>query len=409
MYESSQFAHGAKLALIELFGLEPEQVRVISRHVGGGFGSKGQPRPQMVLAVMAAQASGRPVKVALTRRQMFPISGYRTPTIQRVRLGADRDGRLLAWEHQAYSQTSTVSEFTEPSTTGTRIMYAAENRFNSHHIVRLDVPSPGFCRAPGEAPGFFALESALDELAVACGVDPVELRIRNEPELDPNTGQPFSTRNLVACLREGPRGSGGSSGGAGGTAAGSSATAWRPRCTRPTRCPRRRGSARGTARTSSWRSTRRTSAQARAPRSGRSPRTSSGAVRQRARRARGLALPYAIGAFGSMGTNSWGHAIVLACRALRARLDALDGELPPDGILAEADTTTALRRAASYSSSAYGAQFAQVRVDADSGEVRVSRLLGVFAAGRIINPRMVRSQLVGGMTWGSRWRFTRRA
>ncbi|HEY6032169.1 MAG TPA: molybdopterin cofactor-binding domain-containing protein, partial [Gaiellaceae bacterium] len=203
VYESTQYPHGFRGALAALFGLELDQVRVISPNVGGGFGSKGSPRPQVVVAAMAAQMIGRPVKISLTRREMFPISGHRPPTIQHIRVGANTDGTMTAWEHVSYSQTSQLNEFCEPCTTGARTMYAAPDRFNTHWVVRLDVPSPGFCRAPGEAPGFFALESALDELAQQVGVDPVELRIRNEPDRDPDTGEEFSSRNLVACLQEG--------------------------------------------------------------------------------------------------------------------------------------------------------------------------------------------------------------
>src|SRR5205823_12711176 len=136
-------------------------------------------------------------------QQMFAVTGYRTPTIQRVRLGAGRDGRLTAIAHDVVEQTSTVDEFAEQTAVVTRMMYAAPNRRTSHRLAALDVPTPSWMRAPGECPGMYALESALDELAIACGLDPVELRIRNEPEVDPESGHRFSTRNLIACLREG--------------------------------------------------------------------------------------------------------------------------------------------------------------------------------------------------------------
>src|SRR3954453_1944123 len=178
VYESTQSATTTRSTLADLFGLDPEQVRVISEHVGGGFGSKGTPRPQVGVAAVAAKVAGRPVKVALTRQQMFALVGYRTPTIQRVRLGASRDGMLSAIAHDAFEQTSTVKEFAEQTTTPTRVMYAGENRLTTHRLVALDVPTPSWMRAPGECPGMFALESALDELAIACGVDPIELRVR---------------------------------------------------------------------------------------------------------------------------------------------------------------------------------------------------------------------------------------
>src|SRR5260370_25443595 len=150
---------------------------------------------------MAARAVGRPVKLALTRQQMFAVVGYRTPTIQRIRLGADRDGRLTAIAHDVIEQTSTIREFAEQTAVATRMMYAAPNRRTTHRLARLDVPTPTIMRAPGECPGMFALESAMDEMAIACGLDPIEFRIRNEPELDPETARPFSIRVLVACPR----------------------------------------------------------------------------------------------------------------------------------------------------------------------------------------------------------------
>src|SRR5436190_3421966 len=203
VYDSNQGAPMARDTVAEVFELPPERVRVISRHVGGGFGSKGTPRPQMILAAMAARMVERPVKVAVTRQQMFAVVGYRTPTIQRLRLGASADGRLTAISHEVVEQTSTVREFAEQTAVCTRVMYAAPNRRTGHRVAQLDVPTPSWMRAPGECPGMFALESAMDELAVAAGLDPVQLRIRNEPDVEPESGKQWSTRGLVACLREG--------------------------------------------------------------------------------------------------------------------------------------------------------------------------------------------------------------
>ncbi|WP_043493583.1 xanthine dehydrogenase family protein molybdopterin-binding subunit, partial [Streptomyces viridosporus] len=190
--------------LVRMFSLEPSAVRVRSEHVGGGFGSKGL-RAHQVSAVMAATALRRPVRVVLTRRQMFSLTGYRSPTAQRVRLGADADGRLRALEHRSLNQTSTVWEFVEPGAGPARVMYDADAHRTANEVVRLDVPSPTWMRAPGEAPGSFALEAALDELAERCGVDPIELRLRNEPGRGPVSGLPFAGRNLAACFREGAR------------------------------------------------------------------------------------------------------------------------------------------------------------------------------------------------------------
>ncbi|MER6735694.1 xanthine dehydrogenase family protein molybdopterin-binding subunit, partial [Streptomyces puniciscabiei] len=202
--DSNQGATWVIGELANLFSLDPASVRVRSEHVGGGFGSKGV-RAHQVAAVMAATVLQRPVRVVLTRRQMFSLAGYRSPTIQRVRLGADAEGRLRALEHSSLSLTSTVHEFVEPSAGVARVMYDADAHHTANRVVRLDVPTPTFMRAPGEAPGSFALEAALDELAEKCDIDPVELRLRNDPERGPVSGLPFAGRNVAACFREGAR------------------------------------------------------------------------------------------------------------------------------------------------------------------------------------------------------------
>jgi xanthine dehydrogenase YagR molybdenum-binding subunit len=204
VWDSTQGAHVVRIILAPMLGLEPEQVRVISPGVGGGFGAKGMPHAHNILAALAAQrVPGRPVKLALTRQQLFPVAGHRPPTIQRVRLGADKDGRLTAIAVDVLSQTSTVKEFGEPAGAVSRMMYATPNRRVTHRLVALDIPVGSWMRAPGRCPGMFGPEVALDELAVASGIDPIELRIRNEPDKDPESGKPFSSRNLVKCLREG--------------------------------------------------------------------------------------------------------------------------------------------------------------------------------------------------------------
>lgn len=179
LYDSTQGVHAVRKALAPIFGLEPEQIRVIAPHVGGGFGSKGAPHAHNVLAILAAQRSnGRPVKLALTRQQMFSLVGYRTPTIQRIRLGADHDGRITALVHDVVEQTSAVKEFAEQTAITSRKMYSAASRRTTHKLAALDVAIPFWMRAPGECPGTYAAEVAMDELAVACGLDPIELRDR---------------------------------------------------------------------------------------------------------------------------------------------------------------------------------------------------------------------------------------
>ncbi|MDQ2857303.1 MAG: xanthine dehydrogenase family protein molybdopterin-binding subunit [Candidatus Eremiobacteraeota bacterium] len=404
LYDSNQGAHGIRGDVAKAFGLKPERVRVISPYVGGGFGSKAFTHPHVILAVMAAKVAGRPVKLALTRQQMFSLVGYRTPTIQHLQLAAEGDGRLTAISHAVIEQTSTLEEFAEQTAVATRMMYAAPNRCTSHRLARLDVPTPSIMRAPGEAPGMFALECAMDEMALACSLDPVELRVRNEPDVDPESRLPFSSRGLVACLREGAR-----------------RFAWDARARAPRATLRgRRLIGVGVAASTYPARTRPSSATVRVDRHGRyhvcidASDIGTGtwtALTQIAADALEIPLervtleigdsdlPEAPGAGGSMGISSWGSAIVDAAENLKARLRANGSTIPTDGL--EADGRVAKNPAAKqFAMHAYGAQFAEVHVDVDSGEVRVERLLGVFAVGHIINPKTARSQLIGGMTMG---------
>ncbi|WP_021597864.1 xanthine dehydrogenase family protein molybdopterin-binding subunit [Actinomadura welshii] len=434
LHDSNQGASTVQATIAKIFGLDPGQVRVVSPHVGGGFGSKGLPRPNAVLAVMAARAANRPVKFAVPRQQMFATTGYRTPTIQRVRLGAGDDGRLNAIIHDAVEQTSTVKEFAEQTTTPTRVMYQAPHRRTTHRVVKLDVPTPSWMRAPGETPGMYALESAMDELAVAAGVDPVELRIRNEPDREPESGLPFSSRNLVACLREGAARFG-----------------WDGRDPRPgVRWEGRKLVGTGVAASTYPAYQRPNRATARAEPDGTfTVRIAAADIGTGARTALALiaaetlkedlgnvrieigdsSLPRASVAGGSAGTAGWGTAVVRACEALKDELNGgvaggcggssphrehggvaggrggssphrEHGGIPSEGVEASADTTAELKARDAYARHAFGAQFAEVEVDADTGEIRVRRMLGVFAAGRIINPKAARSQFIGGMTMG---------
>ncbi|TDD25697.1 xanthine dehydrogenase family protein molybdopterin-binding subunit [Nonomuraea diastatica] len=403
LYDANQGAHLIQGVIAGMFDLPRDRVRVVSAHVGGGFGAKG-PQAVAVLAVMATRMLGRPVKVTLSRQQMFALVGYRSPTVQRVRLGADRAGRLAAVIHEVVAQTSAIHDFCEPAAVLTRTMYAAPHRHTTHRLARLDVPTPFMLRAPGAAPGMFALESAVDELAVVCGLDPVELRIRNEPAADPDTGLPYSSRNLVRCLREGAR-----------------AFGWRP----PPRRDGHRLVGSGVAASAHPSHTFPSTAQLRLHPDGRctvalgatdignGARTVLTAITAEAmamppERIDVLigdsSLPLAAPAGASAGTASWGSAIVDAARRLRAQLTELgDRPLPPDGLTALGQTLGDLAgtpTGAQTAKYAFGAQFAEVCVDIDSGEVRVTRLLGVFAAGKILSPHTARSQLLGGMTMG---------
>ena len=401
VHDSVQGTARARAGIAAAFGIDEADVHVVYPYVGGGFGSKGMARPHAVVAALAARVVERPVKLAVTRQQMFAITGYRTPTIQRLRLGAAADGTLSAIAHDVWEQTSTLREFAEQTAVATRHLYAAPNRRTSHRLVALDVPTPSWMRAPGETPGVFALECAMDELALALGLDPVELRLRNEPALDPESGRPFSSRHLTDCLRQGANRFG-----------------WEQR-----RRPGRRRDGRwavGTGVASSIYPARAQPSSARATLDpdgrwlieidaadiGTGARTAlvgfaaehAGVPVERITlRIADSTLPSAMIAGGSMGTASWTWAVG---KAIEAVLTRTGGAAPRRALSAEASTAEDIARRPDVAGFSFGAQFAEVHVDLDTAEVRVPRLVGVFAAGRILNATTARSQLVGGMTMG---------
>jgi xanthine dehydrogenase YagR molybdenum-binding subunit len=403
LHDSTQSVHGVRELIAPLFGLETGQVTVIAPHIGGGFGAKGTAHAHDVLACLAARAvPGRDVKLPLTRQMMYSVTGYRTPTIQRMRLGADADGNLLALIHEVWEQTSRIKEFAEQTAVPSRVMYASRARRTTHRLVPLDVPVPSWMRAPGENPGMYAGECAMDELAIALQLDPIELRIRNEPSADPESGRPFSTRNLVACLRRGAEQFG-----------------WHDRDHAPSRKPGPGGRLAGTGVAAStypvnrmpgseavidvlpdgrfrvrigavdigqgtWTALAQVAAEALAVPLGRIDLQIGD-----------TSLPYASVAGGSSGITTWGTAVTEAARSLIGA----HGHRPEPG-------TSATGRAGDneaaehYAMHAFGAQFVAVEVDPGTGEITVPRALGIFAAGRIVNPRTARSQFLGGMTMG---------
>ncbi|WP_119071062.1 xanthine dehydrogenase family protein molybdopterin-binding subunit [Rubrobacter indicoceani] len=407
LYESTQGVFWAQSAVAPLFDLDPEQVRVISPHVGGGFGSKGLPHANVVLATMAAKmVAGRPVKFTLTRQQMFAVAGYRTPTIQNLRLGADAEGKLTAVVQNVVEQTSRIKEFAEQTGTAARMMYASENIRTTHRLAALDVAVPSWMRAPGEAPGMFALESAMDELAGKVGMDPVEFRIRNEPEADPETGLPFSSRGLVECLREGARLFG-----------------WERRSPEP-----------GTQREGEWLVGYGVAssvypvyvmpgsvARITATPDGKFDVAIGAAdigtgtwttLTQIAADALDTdfedvtveigdsSLPKGSGAGGSSGITSWGSTIVAAAGKLREELEGEHGGIIPESGLEVSAKMPRNPHRKDYAMYAFGSQFAEVHVNEYTGELRVPRLTGTFACGRIVNAKTARSQFLGGMTFG---------
>ncbi|GAB3652463.1 xanthine dehydrogenase family protein molybdopterin-binding subunit [Ramlibacter alkalitolerans] len=425
---STQMLESAQRRVAATLQLPLEKVRMVSRYIGGGFGGKLPVWSDVVLSALAARELQRPVKTAMTRQQMFHLTSHRTATIQRLRLGAGRDGVLQAIGHEAYSHSARFDDFFETAANQTRSLYAAPHRMTRHRVARLDLPLADSCRAPGEAVGMLALECAMDELAHALGLDPVELRLRNEPKEDPEKHVPYSTRQLVQCLREGARRFG-----------------WDRRNPQP-----------GAVREGRWRiglgmcATTRSNmlregkCHVRLDESGtlhaRMAMTDIGTgtytvLTQIAAEMLGLPpervrialgdsdFPPTPGSGGSFGAATSGSALYDACEKLRAKLAHSAGIDPAqarfgDGRITGGGKTATLavlardggveadgeiepgEMAQKYSHQAYGAQFAEVAVDGDSGEVRLRRLLGVFAAGRILNPKTARSQVLGGMVWG---------
>ncbi|MES4887801.1 xanthine dehydrogenase family protein molybdopterin-binding subunit [Streptomyces sp. NPDC096012] len=405
VYTSSQGGTAVRSVLARLFELPEERITVVAEHVGGGFGSKGTPRPDVVLAAMAARHTGRPVTLAYPRRDLATVVGHRAPTVQRMRLGASADGRLTALLHEVTTYTSTVRAYVEHAAFVSRVMYATPTLRSSHRVVPLDVPGPSWMRAPGEAPGMYALESAVDELADVLRMDPVDLRVRNEPDREPESGKPFSSRHVVECLREGARRFG-----------------WADRDPRPG--SRREGPfliGTGVAAATYPVEVAPSTATAQAlPDGGFVVRVNAADIGTGARTVLAQVAADALGvplervrtevghsdlppaplAGGSSGTASWGWAVHDACAELASRLAGHTGPLPTEGIEVRADTTGKADADSPYARHAFGAHFAEVAVDTVTGETRVRRLLGVYAGGRILNARTARSQFVGAMVMG---------
>jgi xanthine dehydrogenase YagR molybdenum-binding subunit len=404
IYVGTQIVGEGRARIANTLRIDPQRVHVISPYVGGGFGSKLGVHAETILAAFAARALNEPVKIALTRQQVFDVVSLRPATSQRVRLGAGRDGRLVAFAHEVTMSTSTVSEYAEQTAATARSLYAAPNRLTRHRLTLLDLPRGEDVRAPGDAPGLLAVESAMDELAHALGIDPVELRIRNEPTRDPESGLPFSDRHLVECLREGARRFG-----------------WERRPATPATLREGRWLV-GYGMAAAIRMQFQTQSKAKV-RMGpdgiavvQSDMTDIGTgtytiVAQVAADALGLPLdrvrvelgrseyPAGAGSGGSWGASNTCTAVYRACLALREKL----GEgAPREDVEAEGEIESMLQdpNYRDYSIYSYGAQFAEVGVDVDTAEIRLRRMLGVFSAGRILNAKTARSQLIGGMTFG---------
>jgi xanthine dehydrogenase YagR molybdenum-binding subunit len=443
LYDATQGIFGVRKRIAALFGLLPDHVRVINHFVGGGFGGKGSPWSHVALAAMAAKVVGRGVKLVVTRQQMFSCVGHRPLTVQKVALGADAGGKLTAIRHEVTSETSRFDEFVEPCAVQTRMLYACPNVRTSHRLVRLDVATPTFQRAPGYATGTYALESAMDELAYALAIDPVELRLRNHADADPEEGKPWSSKSLRDCYAQGAERFG-----------------W----SRRTAAPR---SMRDGHTLVGWGMATATYPAHQSPSSARARLRADGSALVQAGSqdigtgtytimtqiaADALAmpidavrfelgdtdLPETPGSGGSQTASSTGSAVKMASLALvkkLAEIASADAQSPLRGLAVEAieaDAGALVARAdhgkrdpfaaivkrsgqpeisvevktlekedrKGFSSHAFGATFAEVRVDEDLGTVRVARFVGAFGAGKILNAKTARSQFLGGIIWG---------
>lgn len=423
LYGAYQMVTSNAQQLAKALGISASKCRIVASYVGGGFGSKLGIAPESVAAAVAARKLGRPVKVVMHRQQVFEATVRRSNTEQRVRLGVDANGRLTAIAHETLVSNLDGQDYFEPAGIATHFLYAGENRLITHDLVRLNLLLSGSMRAPGEAVSMLATESAMDELAEKIGIDPVELIRRNDPERDPEKNVPYSSRALTRCLDEGAERFG-----------------W------ATREKRRDGEwmiGHGMAPAARTNMLQKSAAKVRIDVNGHatveSAMTDIGTgsytiLAQIAGELLGLPLDRvrvtlgdtdlapAAGSGGSWGAGSSGSAVYLACELLREKLakamgvdaDALtlkDGKVIADhrsvdlaslvgeGIEATGQISPGKQEKETTQAS-YGAHFCEVGVNAVTGEVHVRRMLGVFAAGRILNEQTARSQCLGGMTFG---------
>jgi xanthine dehydrogenase YagR molybdenum-binding subunit len=461
IWEPSQFVYGLRGNVAEQLGIDPDKIRVVSKFVGGAFGSKGGATARTAWIAIASRRIGRPVKLVATRDQGFTIATYRAETRHHLQLGAESDGKLIAFRHEAWELTSRPSQYNVSGNETTARMYACPNILTKVNVVHADRNTPGFMRAPPETPYMFPLECAMDELATALGIDPIELRRRNDTQTDPATGRRFSSRNLMACFDQGAERFG-----------------WSRRDPLP-----------GSMRDGDWligwgcaaaaypanigaaaaRVTLRPDGHARVQIAAHDIGTGAYTVAAIAAADRlGLniadiaiefgdtTLPPASLAAGSSHTAGITHAIAAACDQLRERIaraavtsnegpfagrdpselrlklgrlvapdstgeelaDAVKRITPgaleayaeniPKGLKPEAMETLyggqpPMSRGhgrEDVTAYAFGAQFVEVRIHDRTREIRVPRMVGAFAAGTIVNPLTAHSQYMGGMIWG---------
>jgi xanthine dehydrogenase YagR molybdenum-binding subunit len=391
---------------------------VVSHFLGGGFGGKAYVWPHTLLAALAAKVLDRPVRLQLTRAQMYSMVGHQAATIQTIALGADKNGKLLGIRHESISPTPVFDNYIEYAALATRSLWGASGGIATNHkIVHVNRNTPTAMRAPHEALGHFAVESAMDELAYETGVDPVALRLLNDTAIDPLSGRPFSSRAMRRCLTEGA------------ARFGWDKRAPEPRSMRDGRYLIGQGMAGAIYTHWRWpgnaRVTLRSDGSALVEAGMHDIGTGTYTVMQQvAADALGLApervtvrlgdtrLPASHAAIGSATMANAGAAVLLAAKAAREKAMALAKDkvnigyaelLSRNGLstlVAEADYDPVEEAQGPKAIFSFAAVFAEVRVDPELGLVRLSRFVGAYDAGRIINPKTARSQAIGGIIWG---------
>ena len=420
-YASQQIVNDATIAISDTFQIPKKDVRVVAAYVGGGFGSKLNVERHVIMAVMAAKMVGKPVQVTVTRQQMFTNTSLRQHNEQKMKVGAKKDGTLTALSHETLSHTSPTLEFQEACGLGTQMLYKVPNNFVTHRLVPLNIQTPFAMRAPGEATGSFALESAMDEMAWKLRMDPIDFRVKNDTQTDPSNNKPFSSRLLVECLRIGAEKFG-----------------WKDRKTEP------RSNKKG-----NWLIGHGVSAAARS-----SPylKTNSKVIlaldgdkvnatvqmdatdigtgsytiiAQTASEYLGIPVeqvkvelgdsnfPVTPGSGGSWGAASFCNGAMAACvnaiKTLKQNRNIKEEEEVELADLMKKNQLTKFEAEGSagpskefdeHSVYSFGANFSEVWVDKDTGMFRIKRMVNVGAAGKILNPKTAYGQIIGGLTMG---------
>jgi xanthine dehydrogenase YagR molybdenum-binding subunit len=443
LYDATQGVSGARSAVAKTLGISEDDVRVICPFVGGGFGCKGSAWSHVVLAAMAAKQTGRPVRLVLERPQMFGMVGNRPFTEQHFQVAARDDGTLTGMRHDVISTTSTFEDWNESSAILTRMLYATPNQATTHKLVKLDIGTPTFMRAPGETSGSFALESAMDEMAYQLNMDPLALRLKNYADMEPQEKKPWSEKSLRECYEKGAAKFGWSrrnpkprSMQQGNTLIGwGMATATYP-ANRSEASAVVRILPDGTAMAASGTQDLGTgtftvmtqvaadalgfpmemvtfalgdSSLPKAPVSGgsQSAASVSPAVREAASQARGKLIAMAIADSGSPLAGASANDVTVNNGWVISRADPAKRD-PAAAIIARnggkpIEATATVKpgdEKKEYAFHSFGAVFAEVHVDADLGTIRVARVVSVYDVGSLLNEKTAHSQLMGGVVWG---------